>query len=266
MTKSTRFYAKNAFTEFLCPGKCKNHKGKDTTHLRETAQRTQTLPKMSRWKFWKRQRRKASFDWEKSGKTFVIRNMTSSNKSKIKITTSYLPTDTNQPARKVPNVHCIVKQNHLLSFQRDVQLECKIANWLATEVQEAPKVDFDEWIKDGRIICRVFNQLVFNSVPIDITQSLPRDVEVSDPVRVQTLINHLKDFGMDQEDLFHPKDLTEKRHIPRVCRCLEQFRKLVRNFIDCGNVYTYILLWEKYFSRSINKVKMRMEITTMIEI
>ena len=98
---------------------------------------------------------------------------------------------------------------------------------MANEVQESPKVDFDEWIRDGRLICRVFNQLVFNSVPIDITETIDRDVEVSDRVRVQTLINHLKEFGVDEEDLFHPKDLTEKRHIPRVCRCLEQFRKLV---------------------------------------
>ena len=88
-------------------------------------------------------------------------------------------------------------------------------------------MDFDEWIRDGRIICRVFNQLVFNSVPIDVTTTMPRDIEVSDRVRVQSLINHLREFGVCEEDLFHPKDLTEKRHIPRVCRCLEKFKEMV---------------------------------------
>ena len=43
----------------------------------------------------------------------------------------------------------------------------------------------------------------------------------------QQLIEHIQDFGIAREDLFHPKDLTELRNIPRVCRCLMSLRTLV---------------------------------------
>jgi hypothetical protein len=42
--------------------------------------------------------------------------------------------------------------------------------------QEVPKEDFDEWIRNGKILCKVFNALVFNSVPFDMVDS--RDIEV----------------------------------------------------------------------------------------
>ena len=68
-------------------------------------------------------------------------------------------------------------------MQRDVQLEYKTLHWIANLLQEAPKEDFDEWIRDGKILCRVFNELVFNSVPFDMVDS--RDIEVSGFVHVE---------------------------------------------------------------------------------
>ena len=53
----------------------------------------------------------------------------------------------------------------------DVQLEYKTFQWLANLLQESPKVDFDEWIEDGTVLCRAFNELVFNSVPFDLVDS-----------------------------------------------------------------------------------------------
>ena len=63
-------------------------------------------------------------------------------------------------------------------------------------LQESPKCDFDEWIQDGKVLCRVFNQLVFNSVPIDIV-----DVPTNDK-RVKKLIIATDYLRLD-------KDLTK---------------------------------------------------------
>ena len=48
---------------------------------------------------------------------------------------------------------------------------------------EAPKIDFDEWIRDGKILCRVFAKLVFNSVPRDIVDVPTNDVKVSSSLK-----------------------------------------------------------------------------------
>lgn len=63
-------------------------------------------------------------------------------------------------------------------------------------------------------------------MPFDITFDLDRDARISDVARVRELIRHIDEFGVEKDDLFHPKDLTELRNIPRVCRCLEQLMKM----------------------------------------
>ena len=108
----------------------------------------------------------------------------------------------------------------------NVKLEYKTANWIANVINEIPEEgqDFAEWIKDGKILCRFLNILVFNSVPIDVSFDLKKDAKVSNEVRATCLIKHLEEFGIGKDDLFHPKDLTELRNIPRVCRCLEKLQ------------------------------------------
>ena len=63
-------------------------------------------------------------------------------------------------------------------YQVDVKLEHKTLQWLANLLQETPKnVDFAEWLIDGKVLCRAFNALVFNSVPFDLVDS-QHDVKV----------------------------------------------------------------------------------------
>jgi hypothetical protein len=60
---------------------------------------------------------------------------------------------------------------------------------------------------------------------------------VSKEWRVNAFLKQIKEFGIPEEELFHTKDLTELRNVPRVCRCLATFRKMVKYIfnIDCGN-------------------------------
>ena len=58
-----------------------------------------------------------------------------------------------------------------------MQLEYRTANWIANLLQEAP-TDFDEWIEDGRVLCRAINKIIFNAVPNDIINAPSNDVKV----------------------------------------------------------------------------------------
>ena len=49
---------------------------------------------------------------------------------------------------------------------------------------------------------------------------------------------------MKDEDLFHPKDLTQMRNIPRVCKCLLKLKQLVTNIFKILNY----LPVKKFFS------------------
>lgn len=111
---------------------------------------------------------------------------------------------------------------------RDVKLEHKTLQWIINVINEIPKCDFDEWIQDGKILCRLFNEIVFNSVPIDITESQisKKDQKVAAENRVKQLIAHIREFGVPESELFHFKDLCELRNIPRVCKCLKTLKKM----------------------------------------
>ena len=59
-------------------------------------------------------------------------------------------------------------------------MEHETANWIAKLLEETPEnEDFADWINDGKIICRVTNELVFNGVPIDFFSVSVQDIEVS---------------------------------------------------------------------------------------
>ena len=55
----------------------------------------------------------------------------------------------------------------------DVRLEHKTFQWLVNLLQDAPPkdVNFDEWVRDGTVLCKAFNALVFNSVPFDLVDN-----------------------------------------------------------------------------------------------
>ena len=63
-------------------------------------------------------------------------------------------------------------------------MEHKTANWIANLLQDTPaeNEDFDDWIKDGKILCRVINNLMFNAVPTDIVSVTSNDVEVKNTI------------------------------------------------------------------------------------
>ena len=67
--------------------------------------------------------------------------------------------------------------------------------------------------------------LDFNSVPSDpYSNTGGLNPEIT---RIKTLIEAIENYGVDRKYIFKVEDLFEKKHIPRVVRCLEEIEKLV---------------------------------------
>ena len=45
--------------------------------------------------------------------------------------------------------------------------------------------------------------------------------------QIRSLIKQIKDYGVDEEDLFHEDDLMQRANIPRVCKCLKEIAIIV---------------------------------------
>ena len=74
--------------------------------------------------------------------------------------------------------------------------------------------------------CSLLTTLDFNSVPSDPYSNLGGlNPEIT---RIKTLIEAIENYGVDKKYIFTVEDLFEKKHIPRVVRCLEEIEKLVQ--------------------------------------
>ena len=110
-----------------------------------------------------------------------------------------------------------------LAFQKDLELERKVLNWILSIVHEEPSTDFDRFIQDGSILSKVMTSIVFNSVPLD---SIDDNWGVHPALdRVKTVIREIRRYGV--VEVFEPEDLIELRNIPKVTKCLAQLSKLV---------------------------------------
>ena len=71
--------------------------------------------------------------------------------------------------------------------------------------------------------------LSFNSVPSDPYSNMGGlNPEVT---RIKTLIETIENYGVDRKYMFTVEDLYEKKHTPKVVRCLQEIEKLVRSFL-----------------------------------
>ena len=52
-------------------------------------------------------------------------------------------------------------------FQRDLDLEQRVLQWIVSVVHEKPSTDYETFIQDGSILSRVMVNIVFNSVPLE---------------------------------------------------------------------------------------------------
>ena len=116
---------------------------------------------------------------------------------------------------------------------RDLDLQGKVLLWIMETLGEKPKgfSDFDHWIKDGSVLVKVMQLMVFNSVPIDVV--MPTKGFESAEERVNLLIKYFRKLGVPETFIFSVEDLCELRDVPKVVRCMAALAKL--NGVDAFN-------------------------------
>ena len=115
-------------------------------------------------------------------------------------------------------------------LQRDVNLQQKVLNWIMEILDEKPKgkVDYDHWIADGRVLVKVMQYLMFNSVPLDfVTTSSMQKLNTKEE-RIKCLFKYLRKFGVPEEYVFAEADLFEFKNIPKVTRCVAMLAKMAK--------------------------------------
>ena len=66
-----------------------------------------------------------------------------------------------------------INYNNLSSFQKDLELERKVMQWIVNIIKEKPESpsQYDRWIQDGSVLAKLMINIVFNSVPIEVVHS-----------------------------------------------------------------------------------------------
>ena len=84
-----------------------------------------------------------------------------------------------------------INYNNLSSFQKDLELERKVMQWIVNIIKEKPESpsQYDRWIQDGSVLAKLMINIVFNSVPIEVVHSNWGSVSVFDDIAIDLLLN-----------------------------------------------------------------------------
>ncbi|KAK3888923.1 hypothetical protein Pcinc_007053 [Petrolisthes cinctipes] len=96
--------------------------------------------------------------------------------------------------------------------------------WIYNMIDEAARVDYEFFLKDGCILCKLMNRIVPGCIPEDtITWEGVRSKQIN----MRNFLQQAETYGVPKVKLFHVEDLLHLRHIPRVTRCIYALAKLV---------------------------------------
>ncbi|KFM58727.1 Muscle-specific protein 20, partial [Stegodyphus mimosarum] len=111
----------------------------------------------------------------------------------------------------------------LLPHERDNTKESQILLWIWNCLGENSCFDFDQYVRDGVLFCRLMNYIKAGSIPGEIKTggNLKHKRE-----NIVKFLKAVKDYGIPKELLFEPEDLLLLRNLPKVTRCLFELGKL----------------------------------------
>jgi len=93
----------------------------------------------------------------------------------------------------------------------DSELEGKARAWLESVTGAKQKGTFQEWLKDGRILCSAMNKLKPNSITVNGQSSAFKERE-----NVSNYLAACKSYGVRETDLFMTEDLYENKNMGQV--------------------------------------------------
>ncbi|UYV63033.1 hypothetical protein LAZ67_2002893 [Cordylochernes scorpioides] len=111
-----------------------------------------------------------------------------------------------------------------MCVQRDATKESQILMWIWNVLEEIGTFDFEQYLRDGVLLCRLMNTIKPGSIPGDISAGSNLAVKRKN---VEKFLAACEKYGVPKALLFHPEDLLLMQHLPRVTRCIFALGKLV---------------------------------------
>jgi len=93
----------------------------------------------------------------------------------------------------------------------DTELENKAKTWLESVTGGKQKGSFQDWLKDGRVLCAAMNKLKPNSITVNGQSSAFKERE-----NVANYLAACKSYGVKETDLFMTEDLYEGKNMGQV--------------------------------------------------
>lgn len=122
------------------------------------------------------------------------------------------------------NLDCNGQPDTLEPHMRDNIKESQILIWIYNMIDEPARVDYEFFLKDGCILCKLMNRIRPGCIPEDtITWEGARSKQIN----IRNFLKEAEAYGVHKAKLFHLEDLLHLRSIPRVTRCIYALAKLV---------------------------------------
>ncbi|CAL4066982.1 unnamed protein product, partial [Meganyctiphanes norvegica] len=123
------------------------------------------------------------------------------------------------------NLNCSGEPDTLEPHQRDNVKERYVLIWIYNMVQEASLLDYELFLKDGTILCKLMNRISPGSIQEDLV-SWYGTTQEEHQKNTLLFLKEAETYGIPKEHLFFLEDLNHLRHIPRVTRCIYALAKL----------------------------------------
>uniref|UniRef100_A0A6A7FPI7 Myophilin-like isoform X3 n=1 Tax=Hirondellea gigas TaxID=1518452 RepID=A0A6A7FPI7_9CRUS len=129
------------------------------------------------------------------------------------------------------NVNCAGEEETLGPHQRDSIKESQILIWIYNMIDDAARVDFEFFLKDGCILCKLMNRILPGCIPeADITWEGARSKQKN----IGNFLREAEKYGVPKAKLFFLEDLLHLRHVPRVTRCIYALAKIAQSDPSLG--------------------------------
>ncbi|XP_018012660.1 uncharacterized protein LOC108669765 isoform X1 [Hyalella azteca] len=134
-------------------------------------------------------------------------------------------------AANTENLNCAGEPETLEPHMRDSIKESQILIWIYNMIDEAARVDFEFFLKDGCILCKLMNRIVPNCIP---EEEITWEGARSKQKNINNFLKAAEKYGVPKAKLFFPEDLLHLRHLPRVTRCIYALAKIAQSDPSLG--------------------------------
>ncbi|XP_054166640.1 muscle-specific protein 20-like, partial [Oppia nitens] len=121
--------------------------------------------------------------------------------------------------------------NLLLPHKRVVEntRESQVLLWIWNILQEISEYDYEQYLRDGVVLCRLMNAVNKGSIPEPIVAG---DNNKQKRLNIENFLKSCTTYGVSSDMLFNVDDLLLLQNIPKVTRCIFALGKLASEKFD----------------------------------